>query len=116
MPHTTFMRAAGLLAGLLTLCTTAAVAEKAPQGNTEKAPAQAGNGAAGNRIEVSNNTVSDSGCDGQGVAVNSVNIDGARLQGRTVVIAGKSAKNIDTRDCPARQGQGRATVNSINIR
>ncbi|MCI5068933.1 hypothetical protein [Acidovorax sp.] len=82
---------------------------------------------AGNRIEVSGNTASGTRCAQDGTAsVNSVDVSGARLEGRTVIVQGRNANNVRTIDCPERtgqpsQGQGAAgqppsNTNSIRIR
>ena len=73
-----------------------------------------------NHIEVSGNT---SGpvqvpCRPDGkrrrINVNSVNIDGRALEGKTIVVTGK---NSDTkRDCAPDASDGAANVNSVNIR
>ena len=85
----------------------------------------------GNRIEVSGNTASGTRCAGEGTAsVNSVDVSGARLDGRTVIVQGRNADNVRTTDCPERtqppaQGRGGAgtapaqqpsQTNSIRIR
>jgi len=75
---------------------------------------------AGNRIEVSGNTATGTGCaaDG-GASVNSVDIAGARLEGRTVIVQGHNANDVRTRDCSphAPPGQGAAgQTNSVRIR
>ena len=84
---------------------------------------------AGNRIEVSGNTASGTRCADDGTAsVNSVDVAGARLQGRTVIVQGRNANNVRTTDCPERAGQtpqnqgaagrppGNTNTNSIRIR
>lgn len=75
---------------------------------------------AGNRIEVSGNTASGTGCaaDG-GASVNSVDISGARLEGRTVIVQGRNANDVRTRDCSpdGPPGHGAAgQTNSVRIR
>ena len=84
----------------------------------------------GNRIEVSGNTASGTRCAQDGPAsVNSVDVSGARLEGRTVIVQGRNANNVRTVDCPDREGRpappsgaagqqapGSTSVNSIRIR
>ena len=75
---------------------------------------------AGNRIEVSGNKVSGVHCANGGAAsVNSVNVNGASLKGRTVLIQGQnedSAKGVDCPDQPGSAGKAPVQVNSITIR
>ncbi|MBD9392015.1 hypothetical protein IB243_06750 [Acidovorax sp. ACV01] len=92
------------------------------------APAQPSGSAAsgapiGNRIEVSGNTASGTRCAADGTAsVNSVDVSGARLDGRTVIVQGRNASDVRTSDCPARaeqlpQGHGATgQTNSIRVR
>ncbi len=77
----------------------------------------------GNRIEVSGNTAAGTRCAEDGSAsVNSVDVSGARLEGRTVIVQGRNANDVRTRDCsrgaqPAAPGQGATgQTNSIRIR
>ena len=86
----------------------------------------------GNHIEVSGNTASGTRCaEGGTASVNSVDVSGARLDGRTVIVQGRSANNVRTTDCPERatqpaQGEGPKgqiqhpqqplQINSIRIR
>ena len=87
-------------------------------------PPRAGDAPAGNRIEVTGNTASGVRCSGDGAAsVNSVDVSGARLEGRTVIVQGRNANDVhSTRDCPQRTGppaQGSVApgqTNSIRIR
>ncbi len=78
---------------------------------------------AGNRIEVSGNTATGTRCAQDGTAsVNSVDVSGARLEGRTVIVQGRNANDVRTQDCsrhpkPPAQGQGATgQTNSIRIR
>jgi hypothetical protein len=75
---------------------------------------------AGNRIEVSGNTASGTRCAQDGTAsVNSVDVSGARLEGRTVIVQGRNANNVRTTDCPERAAQppsASGNTNSIRIR
>ena len=78
---------------------------------------------AGNRIEVSGNTATGTRCAQDGAAsVNSVDVSGARLEGRTVIVQGRNANDVRTQDCsrhtePPAQGQGATgQTNSIRIR
>ena len=69
--------------------------------------------ATGNHIEATGNSATGRVCGGgQGVSVNSVDVRGARLEGRTVIVQGRNARDVDTRDCPPVPAQ----VNSIRIR
>lgn len=79
--------------------------------------------AEGNRIEVTGNTASGTRCGPDGTAsVNSVDVSGAKLQGRTVIVQGHNTVNTVARDCPkSKDTSGRGThgpsqVNSIRIR
>ena len=83
-------------------------------------PAQAGN-QGGNRIEVSNNTVSGVRCaNGGSVSVNSVDVNAASLKGRTVIVQGHNTGDVKEVDCPEDDGGGKkskpAQINSITIR
>ena len=80
-------------------------------------------GSGSNHIEVTGNSASRVGAPcpagtapGAVAEVNSVNIDGRSLQGRTVIVTGRNSRDVQVRgDCGAAQG-GAASVNSINIR
>lgn len=87
----------------------------------QKAPGAPGTG---NRIEVTGNTASNVRCaDGASVAVNSVDVEGGKLDGRTVIVQGRNVQDVD---CPpAKDGGANAAgvraqppsqVNSIKIR
>lgn len=104
-------------------------ASPAPQAIAPSQPsASAANaGPAGNRIEVSGNTATGTRCTDDGAtSVNSVDVTGARLDGRTVIVQGRNTHGARTRDCPRRaeptvQGEGAArqtqgNSNSIRIR
>lgn len=87
-------------------------------------PPRAGDAPSGNRIEVTGNTATGVRCSGEGAAsVNSVDVSGARMEGRTVIVQGRNASDVhSTRDCPERLGapaQGTVApgqTNSIRIR
>ncbi len=72
----------------------------------------------GNHVEASGNRASAIRCGPQGAAVHSVDVRGAQLSGRTVVVQERNAQHVDTRDCPAPEGAPAPTpqVNSIRIR
>ena len=82
------------------------------------APPAANTASAGNRIEVSGNTASGTRCAADGTAsVNSVDVSGARLEGRTVIVHGHNVNSA--RDCLAQPPQGGGSAgqtNSIHIR
>ncbi|MGE8318626.1 MAG: hypothetical protein ACN6O3_07730 [Comamonas sp.] len=82
-------------------------------------PAAGGEGS-GNRIEVSGNTASGVRCSQDGsVSVNSVDVNGASLQGRTVIVQGRNVNNVSTADCAAQPAAGAAPsgqVNGVRIR
>lgn len=95
----------------------------APRPNAAPRPAQPASGAqAGNRIEVSGNTASGVRCaagGGSTASVNSVDVAGARLEGRTVIVQGRNTSDVRAGDCPqqAPQPAGAAgQTNSIRIR
>lgn len=72
---------------------------------------------AGNHIEVTGNSASGAGCNR---SVNSVDVQGARLEGRTVIVQGRNTEGARAgADCPppapAASGVG-GQVNSIRIR
>ena len=71
--------------------------------------------AAGNRIEVTGNHASGTAC---AASVNSIDVQGARLDGHTVVVQGRNTNNARTgADCTAPAASGAAgTANSIRIR
>ncbi|WP_028603975.1 hypothetical protein [Ottowia thiooxydans] len=74
----------------------------------------------GNRIEITGNSVSGVRCAGGGSgSVNSVNIDGASLKGRTVIIQDGNVVSPKDIDCPVPHGGSRQApvqINSITIR
>lgn len=96
----------------------------APQRPATPAAPQTDEARVGNRIEVTGNTATGVRCSSDGAAsVNSVDVSGARLEGRTVIVQGRNASDVDSaRDCPQRPGppaQGRAApgqTNSVRIR
>lgn len=87
-----------------------------------KPKAHASSAGTGNRIEVSGNAASGTRCAADGTAsVNSVDVSGARLEGRTVIVQGRNANNVRTVDCPERTdrsapGPAASQTNSIRIR
>ncbi|MDI3381610.1 hypothetical protein ACFPPF_20235 [Xenophilus aerolatus] len=78
-----------------------------------------------NRIEITGNTATNvqvrcgdgrTAASGQGANVNSVNVDKRALEGRTVIVTGRNARDVKA-DADCAHGQpGAANVNSINIR
>ena len=74
----------------------------------------------GNRIEITGNTVSGVHCANGGAAsVNSVNVNGASLKGRTVIIQGQNTDSVKEADCadqPGGTSKAPAQINSITIR
>lgn len=72
-----------------------------------------------NRIDVTGNSATrvQVHCQDGAANVNSVNIDGRSLQGRTVVVTGRNTRDVQAgADC-ARGGTGAAAnINSVNIR
>lgn len=81
--------------------------------------------AGGNRIEVTGNTASVTRCAGDAAAsVNSVDVSGAQLEGRTVIVQGRNARDVRTQDCsdrphasPSASGpHAPSQTNSIRIR
>lgn len=102
-----------------------------PRPSTPVQPSASGSGSpsgtsgrtGGNRIEVTGNTATGTRCAEDGTAsVNSVDVSGARLEGRTVIVQGRNANDVRTQDCsrrtePSAQGQGTTgQTNSIRIR
>ncbi|RZJ62636.1 MAG: hypothetical protein EON49_01590 [Acidovorax sp.] len=88
-------------------------------GKTRTSPARD----TGNHIEVTGNTATGTRCAQDGSAsVNSVDVSGARLDGRTVIVQGRNTSDVRTRDCsqttqPQAPGQGGAgQTNGIRIR
>lgn len=77
-------------------------------------------GSGRNRIEISGNSVRNvqTGCDGGVANVNSVNIDGQSLKGRTVIVQGRNVQDVqaDAGDCAAQGRQPVSThINSVTI-
>lgn len=125
MPHTLFLtsRRAGLtwLLGSLVAAHSAVADQSTPRARS----ADSGS----NRVEVTGNravqqdappcVITPSGARGP-VNVNSVTLDGSRLEGRTVVVAGRNSSNVDATRCNESDGRPQtgsgANVNSINIR
>ena len=81
----------------------------------------------GNRLEVTGNTATRTGCgpDGAPVAsVNSIQVDRESLQGRTVIVQGRNSSDVDVRPCPQAGPGGESApavapgtqVNSIRVR
>ena len=83
-------------------------------------------GSGTNRIEVTGNRATNvqAYCaDGRtalapGTNVNSVNIDGKALQGKTVIVTGRNSQDVrtGTRDCDTPAVRGAGNVNGVNIR
>ncbi|MFE8646067.1 hypothetical protein ACFX58_13370 [Sphingomonas sp. NCPPB 2930] len=83
-------------------------------------------GSGTNRIEVTGNRATNvqAYCaDGRtasapGTNVNSVNIDGRSLQGKTVIVTGRNSQDVrtSTQDCDAPAVRGGGNVNGVNIR
>ena len=124
----TFRLISGL--GLLLSLSQVSVAQTsgADRAAPAPAPAKQGEGAAtprsGNVIQITGNTVSGVRCaDGGTASINSVNINGASLKGRTVIIQGNNENSVKDVDCEQAPADGQAAprwapvqVNSINIR
>lgn len=98
-------------------------APAAPPAAQPAARADAGSGSShtGNRIEVTGNAASGTaGCSPDGTAsVNSIDVTGARLEGKTVIVQGRNTNDVKTpRDCPGARphGPGSGQTNSIRIR
>jgi len=73
----------------------------------------------GNHIEASGNQARGVRCGQGGASVNSVDVQGAQLNGRTVIVQGRNASDVDTRDCPpppAGTAAPATQINSIRIR
>lgn len=75
----------------------------------------------GNRVEATGNSAAATICGATDTSVNSVDVRGARLEGRTVIVQGRNSRHVDTRDCPPTAAPGEALgapsqVNSIRIR
>ena len=74
----------------------------------------------GNHIEVSGNTAAGTRCaDGSSASVNSVDVAGASLQGRTVIVQGRNVNNTHPSDCvaaPAQRKSAAGQTHSIGIR
>lgn len=75
---------------------------------------------AGNHIEVSGNTAAGIRCaNGGSASVHSVDVAGANLQGRTVIVQGRNASDAQDSDCvgaPAQRTSPAGQTNSIRIR
>lgn len=66
-----------------------------------------GTRSAGNRIEVTGNTASNVRCTNGGAAsVNSVDVQGARLEGQTFIVQGRNVQDVD---CPPAKEDGSNT-------
>ena len=88
-------------------------------------PAQRPSAEAGNHIEVTGNTASVNRCAGDATtSVNSVDVAGAKLEGRTVIVQGRNARDVRTQDCTDRTHPSNSAshpnapsqTNSIRIR
>lgn len=102
----------------------AASSAPAPQAAAPSAaPQAAGTQGGGNRIVVTGNTASNVRCaDGGSASVNSVDVEGAKLDGRTVIVQDRNVQNVD---CPPAKDGGASAggkaqppsqINSIKIR
>lgn len=114
-----------VLGGLTMACTGMAqprTDRSAAADTTVTTLSNAGSGT--NRITVVGNSAGhvELDCARDGVAqadVNSVTIDGAALQGKTIIVTGRNSKNVTVRgDCARknRSAAGSASVNSVTIR
>lgn len=114
---TTFRRAGlGVLGACLALCGAwPALAQVAPGagGTTTTVIDNPGNGT--NRIELSGNSAGtvQGGCTNGGTHVNSVNIQGQSLQGRTIIVQGRNAGDVRA-DADCAKGRRPAPVNNVN--
>ena len=78
----------------------------------------------GNRIEVTGNTATHTGCGPGGASVNSIQVDRQSLEGQTVIVQGRNSSDVDVRPCPAAGNGSEAApaagagkqVNSIRVR
>lgn len=78
----------------------------------------------GNRIEVTGNTATHTGCGPGGASVNSIQVDRQSLEGQTVIVQGRNSSDVDVRPCPAAGHGSEAApavspgtqVNSIRVR
>lgn len=77
-----------------------------------------------NRIEVTGNTATHTGCGPGGASVNSIQVDRQSLEGQTVIVQGRNSSDVDVRPCPAAGHGSEAApavspgtqVNSIRVR
>lgn len=117
LPRRLAALAACLLAGT---CAAAGAGDRGAEG-TRTVIDRPGPGT--NRIDVTGNSATrvqvhcQDGAAAGAANVNSVNIDGRSLQGRTVVVTGRNTRDVQAgADC-ARGGTGAAAnINSVNIR
>lgn len=115
-PHVAAALAAGLLAG------AGWAAGLSSDRSTTTMIERPGTGT--NRVEVTGNSASnvqvrcaDGTASTAGANVNSVDIDSRALQGRTVIITGRNARDLKAGvDCAQGGAGAAANVNSVNIR
>lgn len=95
----------------------------APAAESARAEAQQtppGTNGQGNRIEVTGNTATNVRCpEGGSASVNSVNVNGESLKGRTVIVQGRNAKDVHVdcaNDSANPDGKPSTSVNGVNIR
>ncbi len=118
-PRQWWLPGAGLLLAVIAHA-TGAQAAGAASSSDPGAGRQPRQEQAGNRIEVSGNKVSGVRCaNGGSASVNSVNVNGASLTGRTVISPGlndDTVKEVDCADQPDGVRKAPAQINSITIR
>lgn len=95
----------------------------APAAEPARADAQRtppGTNGQGNRIEVTGNTATNVRCaEGGSASVNSVNVNGESLKGRTVIVQGRNARDVHVdcaKDGADPNGKPSTSVNGVNIR
>lgn len=109
------------LGGLVGACSSMAqdTARQDASSETVTTIRNAGNGTSS--ITVTGNSAGHVEVDcsrGGSASVNSVNIDGTSLQGKTVIVTGRNTRNVTMRgDCERAKGTGNnVNVNSVTIR
>ena len=116
-----WMTGASMLIALLNGAAAQNTAATSATGSAASSPRPASVKQEGNRIEVTSNSVSNVRCaNGGSVSVNSVNVNGASLQGRTVIVQGHNTGGEGQQiDC-TQQGDAKnpapSQINSITIR
>ncbi|WP_311223587.1 hypothetical protein [Acidovorax sp. WCS2018Cala2-18] len=79
----------------------------------------------GNRLEVTGNTATQVGCGPANTAVNSIDVNAQRLEGRTVIVQGRNSSDVNVQPCPTNEGKTNKAaparphdtqVNSIRVR